>query len=303
VKSRNLVSIRLLRAIGIGYAINYVSRFGFDAKRLPRDLSLALGSGAVTPLEIVSGFSVFANGGYRSVPYFIDRIEDAEGVVLYRAEPFTVCEGCEEKLQAMAEAADGPGVEGGSTEPFVGPPTVDEVMPVNIAPRVITPQNAYLIRSMMRDVILHGTGRRARALGRPDLAGKTGTTNDQHDAWFSGYTSNLVTTAWVGFDKPQPLGAKETGGRAALPMWIEFMHTALKGMPVRVPEQPPGLVTVRIDPETGLLARAGHPNAIFETFRQENVPQRQAEESSLVGSPGRGGVESSLDSGVPEELF
>ena len=307
VKSRNLVSIRLLRAIGIGYAIDYVSRFGFDPKRLPRDLSLALGSGAVTPLEIVSGFSVFANGGYRAVPYFIDRIEDAEGEVLYRAEPFTVCEGCEEKWKAMSVAMRdgemGAEVVGAETERFVGPPTANEVMPVNIAPRVLTPQNAYLIRSMMRDVIRFGTGRRALALGRPDIAGKTGTTNDQHDAWFSGYTSNLVTTAWLGFDKPQPLGASETGGRAALPMWIEFMRTALKGLPVIVPEQPPGLVTVRIDPETGLLAKAGHPNAIFETFRQENVPQRQAVHSPVIDSQGGGSGESSPDSGVPEELF
>jgi penicillin-binding protein 1A len=295
VKSRNLVSIRLLRAIGIGYAIDYVSRFGFDPKRLPRDLSLALGSGAVTPLEIVRGFSVFANGGYRAVPYFIDRIEDANGEPLYRAEPFTVCEGCEEKLQAMVEEGNG--------EPFVGPPTKDEVMPVNIAPRVITPQNAYLIRSMMSDVIRYGTGQRARVLGRPDLAGKTGTTNDQHDAWFSGYTSNLVATAWVGFDKPLPLGASETGGRAALPMWIEFMRTALKGLPVQLPEQPPGLVTVRIDPETGLLAGARHPDAIFETFRQENVPQRQTVESVPVTGADAGSTESSSSSGVPEELF
>ncbi len=296
VKSRNLVSIRLLRAIGIGYAINYVSRFGFDKKRLPRDLSLALGSGAVTPLEVASGFSVFANGGYRALPYFIDRIEDADGNVLYQVEPFTVCEGCEAK--AMAESvADAEG------EPFVGPPTADEVLPVNIAPRVLTPQNVYLIRSVMRDVIRFGTGRRARVLGRSDIAGKTGTTNDQHDAWFSGYTSNLVTTAWVGFDKPQPLGARETGGRAALPMWIEYMRVALKDLPVQVPEQPPGLVTVRIDPETGLLARAGHPNAIFETFRQENVPQRQVQESVTSTVSEAGSVESSPDSGVPEELF
>lgn len=304
VKSRNLVSIRLLRAIGIGYAINYVSRFGFDKKRLPRDLSLALGSGAVTPLEVASGFSVFANGGYRALPYFIDRIEDAEGEVLYQAEPFTVCEGCEEKWQAKMVASEGDAGRGaGGSEPFVGPPIAAEVMPVNIAPQVLTPQNAYLIRSIMHDVIRFGTGRRALALGRPDIAGKTGTTNDQHDAWFSGYTSNLVATAWVGFDKPQPLGARETGGRAALPMWIEYMRTALQDLPVQVPEQPPGLVTVRIDPETGLLARAGHPNAIFETFRQNNVPQRQTQDSVGEAVSEGGTVESLPDTGVPEELF
>ena len=297
VHSRNLVSIRLLRAIGIGYTINYVSRFGFDKQRLPRDLSLALGSGAVTPLEIVRGYSVFANGGFRTVPYFIDRIEDAKGEVLYRAEPFVVCEGCEERVKQQQEA---------ETESFVGPPTREDTLPVNIAPRVLTPQNAYLIRSMMMDVIRRGTGRRARVLGRSDLAGKTGTTNDQRDAWFSGYTPDLVASAWVGFDKSKPLGARETGGRAALPMWIEFMRTGLKGLPVRALEQPPGLVTVRIDPETGLLASANNPKAIFETFRVENVPQRKNEASRVpvVGEDNAATpVAPDSGNGVPEELF
>jgi penicillin-binding protein 1A len=290
VKSRNLVSIRLLRAIGIAYAIDYVSRFGFDKKRLPRDLSLALGSGAVTPLEVAAGFSVFANGGYRALPYFIDRIEDADGENLYQAAPFTVCAVCEQSVVQQQA-------------PFEGPPRAAAVLPLNIAPRVISAQNAYLIRSMMRDVIRVGTGRRARVLGRNDIAGKTGTTNDQHDAWFSGYSSNLVTTAWVGFDKPQPLGARETGGRAALPMWIEYMRTALKGLPIEVPEQPAGLVTVRIDPETGLLAHAGNPRAIFETFREENVPQRQAQGANPSNENTTNAQRSPLDAGVPDELF
>lgn len=294
VKSRNLVSIRLLRAMGVGYTINYVSRFGFDKPRLPRDLSLALGSGVVTPMEIVTGYAVFANAGYKTVPYFIDRIEDARGEVLYRAEPFTVCDWCEEKFKAMAASED---------EPFVGPPVRAEMPPVNIAPRVLSPQNAYLIRSMMMDVIRRGTGRRALALRRSDIAGKTGTTNDQHDAWFSGYTSDLVATTWVGFDKPQPLGNRETGGRAALPMWLDFMRTGLKGLPVRGLAQPPGLVSVRIDPETGLLASAGHPKAIFETFRVENVPQRQAEILPTPPSGDKGEQVQTPDAGVPEELF
>ncbi len=297
VHSRNLVSIRLLRAMGIGYAINYVSRFGFDKKRLPRDLSLALGSGAVTPLEIVRGYSVFANGGFRTVPYFIDRIENAKEEVLYRAEPFIVCDGCEERIKRQQEA---------ETEPFVGPTTREDTLPINIAPRVLTPQNAYLIRSMMIDVIRRGTGRRARVLGRSDLAGKTGTTNDQRDAWFSGYTPDLVASAWVGFDKSKPLGARETGGRAALPMWIEFMRTGLQGLPMRALEQPPGLVTVRIDPQSGLLAGANNPKAIFETFRVENVPQQQNETSTAPVVGGDDTVAPATQdsgSGVPEELF
>jgi penicillin-binding protein 1A len=295
VHSRNLVSIRLLRAIGIGYTIDYVSRFGFDKSRLPHDLSLALGSGTFTPLEIVRGYSVFANGGFRTVPYFIVRIEDADGEPLYQAEPYTVCDWCEAKAEQQANSEE---------ESFVGPPTREETPPLNIAPRVLTERNVYLMRSMMRDVIRRGTGRRARALGRTDIAGKTGTTNDQHDAWFSGFNSDLAATAWVGFDKPLPLGEHETGGRAALPMWIEFMRTGLRGLPVRALEQPPGLVTVRIDPDTGLLAGANYPKAIFETFRVENVPKRKAELSpSSKTAPGEKGVTGGVDSGVPEELF
>jgi len=299
VKSRNLVSIRLLRAIGIGYTINYAGRFGFDKKRLPRDLSLALGSGVVTPLEVVRGYSVFANGGFRTVPYFIDSIEDAKGKVLYRAEPFIACDGCEERLKRQQE------IQEIDVEPFVGPPTHEDVLPVNIAPRVLTPQNAYLMRSMMMEVIQRGTGQRAKALGRSDLAGKTGTSNDQQDAWFSGYTPDLVASAWVGFDKPKPLGARETGGRAALPMWIEFMRVGLQGLPEHSLEQPPGLVTVRIDPETGLLAGANNPEGIFETFRSESVPQRRTEDSTTtVVIDGSKTTSVSPDSGgVPEELF
>lgn len=296
VKSRNLVSIRLLRAMGINTAIKYVSRFGFDTGRLPKDLSLALGSGAVTPLEIVAGYGVFANGGFRTVPYMIDRIETAEGEVIYRAEPPTVCRRCEHPDPAQVEFQDA----------FVGPPRQEDVPPAVIAKRVLTPQNVFLIHSMLSDVIRRGTGRKAQVLGRNDLAGKTGTTNDQHDAWFSGFNSTLVTTTWVGYDKPQPLGEHETGGRAALPMWIDYMRVALQGIPQRIPERPPGLVTVRIDPQTGSLAGANHPKAIFETFRVENVPGPQVgkvvSERSVI-RPGGEAVSTPAENGVPEELF
>jgi len=148
-------------------------------------------------------------------------------------------------------------------------------LPENIAPRVLEPQVAYLMSSIMRDVVKYGTGRGALKLGRNDLAGKTGTTNDQRDAWFSGYNHAMVATAWVGFDQVRPLGNRETGGRAALPMWIKFMETALAGVPERPLEQPQGLVTVRIDPKTGVLAKSGQQNAMFETFRSEYVPKRE----------------------------
>lgn len=294
IRSRNLVSIRLLRAMGISYAIDYASRFGFDGNRLPRDLSLALGSATLTPLEIATGYAVFANGGFSVKAYFIDRIETVNGGVIMRAEPPTVCAFCE---QAEANA-------GGGQEAFVGPPRREAMPPEFIAPRVLEPRNVFLMRSMMRDVIRRGTGRRARVLGRSDLAGKTGTTNDQRDAWFSGFNADVVTTTWVGFDKPQSLGEHETGGRAALPMWIDYMRSALQGLPEHLPERPAGLATVRIDPHTGLLAGANHPKAIFETFRVENVPVRQVELAPEVREPGGASTAGSIpETGIPEELF
>ncbi|NIR28554.1 MAG: penicillin-binding protein 1A [Gammaproteobacteria bacterium] len=277
-KSRNLVSIRLLRSVGIDFAVDYLRRFGFDPGRLPHNLSLALGSGTVTPVELARGYAVFANGGYRVDPYFIERVEEGEELVTLRAQPVRVCWSCAGALHRVSAG-------GGRAEH--GPRTF------RTPPRVLTRQNAWLMNSFLRDVIKRGTGRRARQLGRSDLAGKTGTTNDQRDAWFSGFNPSLVATAWVGFDKLQPLGRRETGARAALPIWMEFMRGALQGVPKQHLEQPEGLVTVRIDPETGALASAGDPDAIFETFRVDHVPRRLAEapaQSSSSPSPDEGGV-------------
>jgi penicillin-binding protein 1A len=173
--------------------------------------------------------------------------------------------------------------------------------PVIPAPRVLSAQNAYIINSLMRDVIRRGTGRRARALGRQDLAGKTGTTNDQRDAWFAGFNGNLVAISWVGFDEPKPLGNRETGGRAALPMWMYFMGEALKGMPETLLERPPGMVTVRIDPKTGLLARANQPDAVFETFRQEYVPKQRATDETMSTADPYQPADNSPQ--IPEQLF
>ncbi len=254
-KSRNLVSIRLLRAIGVGYAVKYASRFGFRSEQLPRDLSLALGSGSVTPLELATAYAVFANGGFLISPYYIQRIENSDGEVIWEADPVHACMSCNDIYsEDFGEVSD--------------PPT---------AKRVITPQNSYLMTSMMRDVIRFGTGRRALALKRSDLAGKTGTTNDQFDAWFSGFNHAIVTTVWTGFDKPRPMGNSETGGKAALPIWMDFMRVALEGVPELPLKQPPGLVTVRIDPESGLLANADTPESIFETFRAGHVPEAKPE--------------------------
>lgn len=307
-RSRNLVSIRLLQAIGVPYAIEYAQRFGFETNQLPRDLSLSLGSASVTPMDMASAYTIFANGGFRVNPYFIQRIEDIKGNIIFEAEPAIACLPCEQA--ALANSTNG-------AEPTIDNPTqtsIDETLDTNsfdiditeaapppkLAERVISSQNAYLMTSMMRDVVNRGTARRALQLGRKDLAGKTGTTNDQRDAWFSGFNSEIVAIGWTGFDDGTPLGTKETGGRASLPLWIDFMRTALKDRPEIPLEQPEGLTTVRIDPKTGLLAAAKQKDAIFETFRNEHAPQRRAADIDDSVS-----IPDSNDNGetVPQLLF
>lgn len=281
--SRNLVSIRLLQSIGIRYAINYAKRFGFDPADLPKDLSLSLGSANITPLSLAKGYASFANGGFAIAPYFIQRIEDRDGQIIFEADPAIACRSCEleaaQRLQEMEALGEMPIEQETALETGVATDiTEEEVEPSpTLAERIITPQNAYLMTSMMQDVVSQGTARRALQLKRKDLAGKTGTTNDQRDAWFAGFNRDLVAISWVGFDDGSPLGDRETGGRAALPMWIDFMRVALDGKPAAPAERPEGLVTVRIDAKTGLLATAGQDNIIFETFRSGNEPQRQAQ--------------------------
>lgn len=306
VSSRNLVSIRILRAIGISYAIDYLEKFGFKPEKLPRDLSLALGSAAITPMELVTAYASFANGGFKVEPYFIDRIENDENEVIFRVNPATVCEDCknhQDLMQASGEAEAKPEEESqtvqpvlftvsnvdGALEPEQGLKTVPMgggKVPRKMAPRIISPQNVYIMNSIMKDVIQRGTGRRAKSLGRNDIAGKTGTTNDQRDAWFSGFSPDVVTTSWVGFDTPKTLGDRETGGKAALPMWIHYMEEALKDFPDVPAKMPSGLVTVKVDKETGLLARAGG-DSVFETFREEFVPVGRGDEPGPA-DPGAG---------------
>jgi penicillin-binding protein 1A len=292
-KSRNLVSIRLLRAIGINYAIDYLKRFGLAVDRVPHDLSLALGSGSVTPLEMARGYAVLANGGYLVDPYFVERIEASDGSLWYQADSVRVCRDCDDKEAMVVN------VERDATldEVVFADDAVEEKAH---APRVLSPQNVWVMNSMMRDVITQGTGRRALRLKRADLAGKTGTTNDQQDAWFSGFNQKLVTITWVGFDQLGPLGRRETGAGAALPMWIDFMRVALDGVPEEPLTQPDGLVTVRIDPESGLLASASQPGAVFETFRTDQVPRQSLVETST--NPGSTPT-STPESGVTEQLF
>lgn len=271
VRSRNLVTIRLLRALGIPTAIDYASRFGFEKSSLPANLTLALGTMQATPLELAAAYCTFANGGFRIEPYFIDRIEDAEGNVVWRAEPRIACPECEQPLDVSdmiftAGSADAltvaDSVRGGRG-----------FLPAErLAPRVISPQNAWLMTDMMADVIRRGTGRRALALGRSDIAGKTGTSNEARDTWFNGYTPNLVATVWVGFDQERSLGEGEEGGRTALPVWVHFMREALKGVPQERHPMPPGLITLRISPDTGTLASAENPYAVLETFMVDHLP-------------------------------
>jgi penicillin-binding protein 1A len=231
-KSKNMVSIRVLQAIGPGYAQDYIQRFGFDPKLHPAYLTMALGAGAATPLQMAGAYATFANGGFRIKPWLIARITDNKGETLYEARP--------------------------------------EVAGVD-AERVLDARNAFLMSSLMRDVIRYGTGARAMSLGRTDLAGKTGTTNDHIDAWFAGYQSTLVAVAWIGFDTPAPLGANETGGQAALPMWMTYMSRALKGVPESDLEMPPGIVAVNINPASGMREPDGHSKTV-EYFYQESQP-------------------------------
>ena len=301
VHSRNLVSIRLLRAVGIKAAVEHALRFGFDPKALPRNLSLALGSGTLTPLELARGYAVFANGGYEGEPYFIARIEDHLDTVLYQANPAVACDDCEPGAGREAGAAPDELQRVDAAVQDSGDGSADASSSIELpryARRVLPAPNAYLMQSMMRDVVRRGTARRAMQLGRGDLAGKTGTTNDLRDAWFSGFNLDLVTTAWVGFDQLKPLGSRETGGRAALPIWMQFMGAALEGVPERAMKQPAGMVTVRIDAESGLLAGGDSGEAVFETFRSDLVPKRVAD-----AQPPGGTTESGGGRADPEQIF
>ena len=297
-KSRNLVSIRLLRDIGIDFALEHIARFGIDVESLPRGLSLALGSGELTPLELASGYCVLANGGYAVEPYFIQRVLDGDDTLVFAADPLVVCRDCDDDAATTVPASMAPadGDDAGSA-PSAESMAVSGTEPpgsVRRAPRVIDARNAWLMYSLMRDVIRRGTGRKARALERDDIAGKTGTTNDQHDAWFSGFSPGLVATAWIGFDKFRPLGQRETGARAALPMWIAYMKEALQGVRQREIQPPEGIVTVRIDPETGELAGASHEGGVFESFRTERVPNNRIAERTTGEEPGGATVQEKL---------
>ncbi len=299
-KSQNLVSIRILKQVGPRKAVNFITPFGFPREKLNPDLSLALGASAVTPMELATGYSVLANGGYSVQPYLISRIEDDEGNILFSADPAIVCKDCEQQ-DAEEEDTDSPQadvdtIDGVATAESL----IDDADPaLNIAPRVMDARVNYLMVSMLRDVVRLGTGKRALALKRADIAGKTGTTNDQKDAWFSGFSPDLVTTVWVGFDQPVTLGRWAYGSNTALPIWVDYMETALQGVPEHPFEQPEGIVSARIDPATGLLAAPGQENAMFEYFREENVPKEMVKPASAETDSDHDGQQEV----IPEQLF
>lgn len=271
VRSRNLVSIRILRAIGTGTLIDYATRFGFPRESMPNDLTLALGTLQATPLTVATGFATFANGGFKVEPYFIDRIVDSSGKTVYQATPQVVCPACGAAPESgvVDPALDTP-------DPLFAAATVRGgvgLLPADrIAERVITPQNAYIMDDMMLDVIRRGTGRRANALGRVDLGGKTGTTNDSKDAWFNGFNRSLVATVWIGYDQERGLGAGEEGSRTAVPVWVDFMREALREVPQRLWPRPEGVIELNISRDSGQLATADDPFAVTELFTVDRLP-------------------------------
>ncbi|WP_288132397.1 penicillin-binding protein 1A [Microbulbifer sp.] len=321
--SKNLVSIRLLQALGIDYALNFVQKFGFDRGKLARNLTIALGSSELTPLEIARGYAAFANGGFRVEPYLVDKVMDVHGDAVYQALPLTVCRNCPapgeiDSSNAEPEPIDLLAVQ---KEAELIPPEDEPVelrtLPVAPlhageqarprAPRAISAETAYIMDSMLKDVIKKGTGRKALVMERGDIAGKTGTTNGPRDAWFSGYSPHLATSVWVGFDSNSELGKNEYGGSAALPIWIDYMSTALEGRPERHLAQPDNIVTMRINPRTGMRTSRG---GIFEIFRADRVPGRETygnypsiySDGPDSASPSSSSSEQAQES-IPEELF
>ncbi|OUR82077.1 peptidase [Cycloclasticus sp. 46_120_T64] len=285
IHSRNLVSIRILRDIGVNHVRNFATQFGFNANNLPKNLSLSLGSGSANPYQMATAYSVFANGGFRVETHFIDRIVSASAEELFRANPVSAPLSNTNPINSLVSKTTALT----DTETETGLP--DELTDNNtlttapvLAERVMSPQINFLMNSLLRDVVKRGTGRRALSLGRSDLAGKTGTTNDQRDAWFNGFNPSLVAVAWVGFDNSKPLGNRETGGRAALPIWMAFMREALKGRPDIPLAQPDGIVGLLIDPETGLKTTPANQKAIFEYFRHDNTPAESSDNESSANT-------------------
>lgn len=287
VQSRNLVSVRLLDAIGVDYARKYISHFGFDEAQLPPNLSMSLGTASLTPLSVARGYAVFANGGFRIEPWFIDEVRDRNGAVIFKETPATACPGCGRTAGVPTRTAQvvdgfnlGPSIAPGADlagegrqdapEPVVAPAYADLVT----APRAIDARIAYQMVSMLRDVVQRGTGTAAKVLEREDIGGKTGSTNEHRDAWFSGFGGNLVTTVWVGRDDFQSLGYREYGGKAALPIWINYMRAALQDRPLAQNTPPDGMVQVSVAANGSLLPEGS--GGVQEWVKVEDLERMQS---------------------------
>jgi len=281
VQSKNLVSVRLLDAIGVRYAREFVTRFGLSLEQVPPNLSMALGTASVSPMNMARAYTVIANGGYLVDPYFVDAIYDRDGKEVYKAQPVQVCAQCPERAGDDGRAGapstartvvDNNGVTKDVLSPIASAQATTTTGPVTkLAPRALDARTAYLIGSLLRDVVRRGTGSGAMVLKRNDLFGKTGSTNDHRDGWFVGYNADLVATAWMGFDDFGSMGHIEFGAQTALPIWIDFMRVALDGVPEKPFNTPAGISTAQIDPETGFLASPGTEHTISEVFRTEDL--------------------------------
>ena len=263
-QSKNLVSLRLYEALGEDVVLPYVARFGFKQEEFPRDdLTVAIGSHAVLPLEIATGYTTFANGGYKVEPYLIDRIVNFNDGDVYQAHPITVCKECSANAPA-SEGSSGPATNSDPAAEIPGNP---------VAKRVLDERTTYIMNSILKSVITEGSARSVdRAFERTDLAGKTGTTDDAFDLWFSGFNADVEATVYVGYDQPQTLGSNEQASTVSLPIWIDYMQAVLEGRPENSMAQPDGVATVRINSKTGLRARPGEPDSIFEIFKAEELP-------------------------------
>jgi len=288
-RSRNLVSIRLLRDLGINTTLSYLKQLRLPTENMPSNLSLSLGSGLLTPMELARGFAVIANGGYDVQPYLIERIEEWDGTVVYEAPKTILCdENCDASQRQVADAEQSTSEQPPEIEGMTLPASAAEenTTEPRIMQRLADERSIYIMHSMMQDVVRRGTGRRALALNRSDIAGKTGTTNEQKDTWFAGFNHDIATTVWVGFDQPSPLGRGEYGASTALPIWVDYMKVALADQPAATMPRPNGIVNIRINPETGERARPGE-EAVFEIFKEEDAPSPLPAES--IGGNGDNG--------------
>jgi penicillin-binding protein 1A len=293
VQSRNLVSVRMLDAIGVDYARKYITQFGFEEKELPPNLSISLGTPSLTPLSIARGYAAFANGGFRIDPWVVDEVKDRDGKVIFKQKPAVACRGCGQGRAGQPAVPASSVVDGFDLGPAGGTPARQDeksaakataarpapatTLPADavLAPRAMDERIAYQITSMMRDVVLRGTATAARSIDREDIGGKTGSTNNHRDAWFSGTGGNLVTTVWVGKSDNTSLGYREYGGKAALPIWIEYMTTALKDVPVAPNDPPPGMIKVAVT-ASGQLLPTESSGGITEYVKIEDLEKMES---------------------------